>query len=166
MQDGVVISHRKVSSVPSNGESHALDSKRLTSESRFVGIGSERFARSGRALALALHAGAALHRMYVKLLNCVTGVKANETGHLASGVTRVTRVTPVLEGGWVCALILPFQIAPARHFHSLGHLGDRRTTASSLCAEAGTQLCYRPLQSPPLHGRAGPQCDSHRNPAH
>lgn len=42
MQDGVVISHREMSSVPCNGESHALDSKRVTSESRFVGIDAER----------------------------------------------------------------------------------------------------------------------------
>jgi hypothetical protein len=32
------------------------------------------------------------------LLNCVTGVKANETGRLVKGVTLVTPVTPVLEG--------------------------------------------------------------------
>lgn len=33
------------------------------------------------------------------LLNCVTAVKANETGRFVKGVTLVTPVTPVLEGG-------------------------------------------------------------------
>ena len=33
------------------------------------------------------------------LLDCVTGVKASETGRLVEGVTPVTPVTPVLEGG-------------------------------------------------------------------
>lgn len=32
------------------------------------------------------------------LLDCVTGVKANENGRLVKGVTPVTPVTPVLEG--------------------------------------------------------------------
>lgn len=49
-------------------------------------------------LTLALHARAALHPMYAMPLNCVTGVKANETGRLVKGVTLVTPVTPVLEG--------------------------------------------------------------------
>lgn len=31
-------------------------------------------------------------------LNCVTAMKANETGRLVKGVTLVTPVTPVLEG--------------------------------------------------------------------
>ena len=48
--------------------------------------------------------------MYAMPLNCVTGVKANETGRLVKGVTLVTPVTPVFEGGWVCALMLPLQI--------------------------------------------------------
>lgn len=40
-------------------------------------------------------------------LNCVTGVEANETGRLAMGVTRVTPVTPVLEGaGYVLSYCL------------------------------------------------------------
>jgi hypothetical protein len=48
-------------------------------------------------------------------LNCVTGMKANETGRLVKGVTLVTPVTPGLEGGWICALMLPFQIGPTPH---------------------------------------------------
>ena len=36
--------------------------------------------------------------MYWMPLNCVTGVKANETGRLVKGVTLVTPVTPVFEG--------------------------------------------------------------------
>lgn len=63
-------------------------------------------------LTLALHARAALHPMYAMPLNCVTAVKANETGYLVKGVTLVTPVTPVFEGGWVCALMLPLQIGP------------------------------------------------------
>ena len=43
-------------------------------------------------------------------LNCVTGMKANKTGRLVKGVTLVTPVTLVLEGGWICALMQPFQI--------------------------------------------------------
>ena len=53
--------------------------------------------------------------MYAMLLNCVTGVKANENGRLVKGVTLVTPVTPVLEGGWICALMLPFKIGPTTH---------------------------------------------------
>lgn len=53
--------------------------------------------------------------MYAMSLNCVTGVKANESGHLASGVTRVTRVTPDSEGGRVSALTLLSQIDLALH---------------------------------------------------
>lgn len=48
-------------------------------------------------------------------LNCVTGMKANETGRLVKGVTLVTPVTPVLEEGWICALMLPFQSGPTPH---------------------------------------------------
>ena len=44
--------------------------------------------------------------------DCVTGMKANETGRLVKSVTLVTPVTPVLEGGWIRALMLPFQIWP------------------------------------------------------
>lgn len=36
-------------------------------------------------------------------LNCVTGMKANETGCLVKGVTLVTPVTPVLEGAGLCS---------------------------------------------------------------
>lgn len=94
-------------------------------------------------MTLALHAGAALHRMYVKQLRCVTGVKANESGHLASGVTRVTRVTPDLEGGRVSALTLPSQIDLALHSRSLGNQDDRRTTASSASVAQGIEPCCK-----------------------
>lgn len=43
-------------------------------------------------------------------LNCVTGMKAKETGRLVKVVTLVTPVTPVLEEGRICARMLPFQI--------------------------------------------------------
>lgn len=40
-------------------------------------------------------------------LNCVTGMKANETGRLVKAVTLVTPVTPVLEGaGYVLSCCL------------------------------------------------------------
>jgi hypothetical protein len=52
--------------------------------------------------------------------NCVTGMKANETGRLVKSVTLVTPVTPVLEGGWIRALMLPFQIGPTPHGWPLG----------------------------------------------
>ena len=60
------------------------------------------------------------------LLNCVTAVKANETGRLVKGVTPVTPVTPVLEGGWICALMLPFQIGPTPHCCPLVNQDDQR----------------------------------------
>lgn len=99
-----------------------------------------------RVMTLALHARAALHRMYVKLLNCVTGVKANESGNLASGVTRVTRVTRDLEGGRVSALTLPSQIDLALHSLLPGNRDDRRTTASSVCVAQGTEPCCKSLE--------------------
>lgn len=77
-------------------------------------------AHNTRMLTLALHAEAALHRGYAMSLNCVTGMKANEIGRLVNGVTPVTPVTPVLEGGWICALMLPFQIGPTPHCWHLG----------------------------------------------
>lgn len=97
-------------------------------------------------MTLALHARPALHRMYVKLLNCVTGVKANEFGHLASGVTRVTRVTPGLEGDRVSALTLPSHIHLELHSRPLGNRDDRRTTASSVCVAQGTEPCCKSLE--------------------
>ena len=52
--------------------------------------------------------------------DCVTGMKANETGRLVKSVTLVTPVTPVLDGGWIRALMLPFQIGPTPHGWPLG----------------------------------------------
>ena len=86
-----------------------------------------------RMLTLALHAGAALHRGYAMSPNCVTGIKANETGHLVKGVTRVTPVAPVLEGGWICALMLPFQIGPTPHCWPLGWVIALHLTAHLHC---------------------------------
>lgn len=57
-------------------------------------------------------------------LNCVTAMRANETGRLVKGVTLVTPVTPVLEGGWICALLLPFQIGPTPHCWPLVNQDD------------------------------------------
>lgn len=78
-----------------------------------------------------LHIPSALHAVFRKSQMCVTGSKANEFRRLASGVTRVTPVTQILEGGWICALILPFQIDLALHCLLLMHQGNPRTTASS-----------------------------------
>ena len=86
----------------------------------------ERPAHNSWMLTLALHAWAALHRVYAMSLNCVTGVKANETGRLVNGVTLVTPVTPVLEGGWICALMLPSQIVPTSHCCPLVNQDDPR----------------------------------------
>ena len=83
-------------------------------------------AHNTRMLTLALHAGAALHRGHAMTLNCVTGMKPNETGSLVKGVTLVTPVTPVFEGGWVCALMLPFQIGPTTHCWPLVNQDGRR----------------------------------------
>lgn len=77
-------------------------------------------------LTVALHARAALHPMCAMPLNCVTGLKANENGRLVTGVTLVTPVTPVFEGGCVCALTLPFQIGPTPHCWPLVNQDDRR----------------------------------------
>lgn len=77
-------------------------------------------------LTLALHARAALHPMYAMQLCCVTAVKANENGRLVKGVTLVTPVTPVFEGGWVYALMLPFQIGPTTHCWPLVNQDGRR----------------------------------------
>ena len=64
--------------------------------------------------------------MYAMQRCCVTAVKANETGRLVKGVTPVTPVTPVLEGGWICTLMLPFQIGPTPHCWPLVNQDDRR----------------------------------------
>ena len=62
-------------------------------------------------LTLALHAGTALHKMYAKPLNCVTDLKANESGRLVTGVTLVTPVTPVLEGARYVLSYCPSKLA-------------------------------------------------------
>ena len=64
--------------------------------------------------------------MYAMQRCCVTAVKANETGHLVKGVTLVTPVTPVFEGGRVRALMLPIQIGPAPHCWPLVNQDGRR----------------------------------------
>jgi hypothetical protein len=87
-------------------------------------------ASSGNDGLLALHGRVALHDVYASALMRVTGIKLNIFNGLVSAVTRVTRVTPFLEGVWESNLIPPFQIGLARHCQLLAHQDDLRTTAS------------------------------------
>ena len=55
--------------------------------------------------------------MYWMPLNCVTGVKANETGRLVKGVTLVTPVTPVFEGARYVLSYCPSKLALHHSVH-------------------------------------------------
>lgn len=93
-----------------------------------------------------LHISSALHFVFGKPQLCVTGGETNEFGRLAVGVTRVTPVTLTLEGSWICALILTFQIGLAPHFQLPAHQGDPHTTASFACVAQGTEPCCKSLE--------------------